>query len=442
MRKKAVILTLSLLTLFVSGFAWVTPPKKQMSLTYKQGFKIYKEKILSEYKGVNAVKVQDEQFLTFLDSIEQTITNETSFPDFYSKISECTSRLNDGHVIPFPRLNPVEKAHLLPVDVFMNEEKLYVQKVHSGLLSNVEKGEEIISINGVAIKDVVTEIYKHLSSDGEITSFKKYLLEDNFSAYHYLFVEKSIPEYYKLVLRHPVHGVHRVKIKNDFPISQESRSIRESPYYFEINQDRSYALLTINTFDKRSFKNVGVTFEEVIDGIFKMLGKARIETLIIDIRQNEGGSISTAGELLSYLKKDKQSEDFVHVSFEDKKRSFPIPERKESYFKGKNLIVLTSGKTASIAALFASGARNFAGALLVGEETGGSSKVCSVLDLRKDMVNFSRVVLSFPCGKIAVDYPVQNENRGVIPDLVVEERLSDILNDRDSVLDFVVNECF
>src|SRR5690606_9315571 len=90
--------------------------------------------------------------------------------------SEIIANLNCSHtsLSRFSLENAMIPIALrFPVQTRWTDEKLYVIDT----LNNADKvvpGDEIVSINGQAVKDIVDEVYKHISSQGYIETMKKH----------------------------------------------------------------------------------------------------------------------------------------------------------------------------------------------------------------------------------------------------------------------------
>jgi C-terminal processing protease CtpA/Prc len=177
---------------------------------------------------------------------------------------------------------------------------------------------------------------------------------------------------------------------------------------FEIDKESSYATLTIS----RSFydKDVDSDFDSVLAAAFRSIRERKIENLILDLRNNEGGDERQQMELMSYLYgksfKLYQNIYLSHLDFRPLKPvilerdssallfnnedgymrkinenlwinnyeysdNLQLKEPKSDVFRGR-LYVLMNGTCFSSAADLISDLKRTTNAVFIGEESGGT----------------------------------------------------------------------
>lgn len=126
--------------------------------------------------------------------------------------------------------------------------------------------------------------------------------------------------------------------------------------------DNKIGYIYVNVFANNTQKQ----FEDAL----KKLEDNGMETLIIDLRGNSGGHLSTAEKMASMFV------DKSHPIYQIKSKT----KTKKYYSKGKenkdyNIIVLVNGQSASASEVLASALKEQAGAILIGKKTYGKGTV-------------------------------------------------------------------
>ncbi len=216
-------------------------------------------------------------------------------------------------------------------------------------------------------------------------------------------------------------------------------------------------------------------FKSKLIDLFKEIKKKKAENLVIDIRHNIGGYRINAINLYSFLTttpfKQRVSEsaianvlpheeyiihtmsdytEFFKLYFtsaknedgrwiltEDHAQAEMIPYKKT--FKGK-VYILIGGNTFSAASAFALSAKNSKDMVLIGEETGGgyyfhTAQYSALYELPN-----SKIMVRMPFVKID-KYVLDNsvpKGSGILPDIEIPLTIRDLIDGKDSLLDYVV----
>lgn len=198
---------------------------------------------------------------------------------------------------------------------------------------------------------------------------------------------------------------------------------------------------------------------------FKKMQEQQVVALIIDMRNNEGGSSHLGDLLLDYitdkpfrqlerydLKLSKQLID-LHIEMSTEKpddlaavyskvgslttQHIPLktPRNNPLRFDG-SIFVLIDHFTFSSAQSFASAIKCFSIATIIGEETGGTTTEYGEI-MTFTMPN-SGLMFSSPC-KYFIEACGKQDRRGVIPDYEVGQRPKDTAKGVDTVLQFTLD---
>lgn len=393
----------------------------------------------------------------------------------YSKEDHCDIKIS-GEVSEYLQ----KKGKFMPLAVVSLNQKVYALN-NPDAKTNI-KGWELSEINGQPIEDVYRHIFGTFAADGYILTSK----------YRYLDITKFTIEYAKTVgqpNRFEVTAINpKTKKKEKFTLQAVNlEALREigktlykegivkevdSPGTLDIKANT--ATLTINTFSDSDYEDTGVNFREFIKQSFETIQKAGITNLIIDMRENGGGTEGNEDFLFSFLT-DKPYNKYkyvqasaLHYSFyqytdyskEEDYKELEADLNKEHYkaedgrilrrpgieapepiqkspFKGK-VYVLTSGWTYSGGAEFSSLMREHTKAVFVGEEVGGgfygnTSGYGFTLTLPN-----TKTTVEIPILKFVLDVKKEiPKGRGVIPDYEVQPTIEQFLKGEDVQMKFV-----
>ncbi len=317
--------------------------------------------------------------------LDTNAKSELSILEVIKKLSKFAASFNDGHVylsfnkfIPFLWENYKRNNTLLfPFQPFLKGGKFFVPPNQF----EIPVGAEIIGINNTPIAKILKKL--SLFAPGEtfenkLTDFAKK------DFYHYFYLAYGSKETFKLTLDCSgnkkileVPGVAFYDLENNCP--QNSESI-----WTMINDKLMYFSLGSFSFND--------DLENGISDLFSELVEKKVPALIIDIRENGGGSTSSLNFLTEKLtsqpykvynmcrsKKSRYAEaqgaGFDQDMAYGQTRSYTIDnfsqaEETEGIYSGR-VYVLTGAQTFSTAFDFASVMKNLKRAKIIGLPAGG-----------------------------------------------------------------------
>ena len=180
-------------------------------------------------------------------------------------------------------------------------------------------------------------------------------------------------------------------------------------------------LLTIDTFDRDQLASI------VREALVTAQGTAPVEGVIIDIRENGGGSIE---DMLAVIALFHDGGSIGSQVDRNNTYQLNVPQRRiMAPFDTVPIVLLTSTNTASAAEMFSAGMLYLRNALIIGETTAGNSENMFPYDLEDGSVLWvAELLYQRPDGTYIEDV-------GVIPDIT----LQDAWDERDVLVDpFVV----
>lgn len=232
-----------------------------------------------------------------LTHLKKGLTMPLTKLEFYQRLAPIVTKLRDGHTsINIPTEEYVsfieESGKFFPFDLVFFQRKAYVKQNYSN--ENIPIGTELISINGIAMSEIIKGCLAYISGELEemrmelLTLYFRMLLCLIYNFAGYFDIEYIDPEG-RLILRR-VNGVENSVIEQ---IRKEEEEVPS--FAFEIDLEVRAGIMEIRAFqDLDSFKpfcREAIAAMEELD----------IEHLIIDLRKNWGGDSRIGDELLRYI---------------------------------------------------------------------------------------------------------------------------------------------
>ena len=449
-----------------------------------EDYQILKNVLIEGHPSLYAYTTEEQWNVLFQSFEEKEIPKIKNTTDLFKSLSALTSHVKDGHInVLHPKMDAVPA--MFPILVKIIDNKLYADTYGHG----VPTGSEIISINGNSSSNILQDLLKYTTSDGNNITKKHRKIEFEFGIlYFYEYgqtdtfsVVYSTPEketktvfiksqpFGSIGEQHPLRNSHFAQYHNNANKMDhfKNRIIEKWPYVY-FPQSKT-AVLTVNSFalDPKEFKSRLIK-------LFKDIRRKRTKNLIIDVRQNIGGYRANAISLYSFITDQPfqqrvsestlitalpQENHVIHASDypEFFSKYFDSPTQVDDRwvlnkdhaqnemqpykktFKGK-VVVLIDGNTFSAGSAFALNAKNDADIVLVGQETGGgyyfhTGQFPAVYELPNSKVllrlSFVRI------NKYVADNTVA-KGSGVLPDHEVPLTVKDLIEGKDTQLDFAI----
>ena len=363
-------------------------------------------------------KLQTDWDSLYLQTIPKVVSTKST-KEYYDILIKFYAKLNDGHTWIWYPDSINNSLNTIPIQTIFLEDKLIVSKVLNDTLKNkLAVGDEIISIDNYEVSTFTNQfIFPFISSSTN--------QDRNLRAYTY-----------DLFLGHTDTPVH-LKIKHykdktidTVNVSRRLTQINEFKEYLYEKLENNIGYLKMNTFYSTNYKTI---FDSIYPNILNT------NSLIIDLRENGGGSGEQANYILShFLQKPTQTASYKLRKRETNEWEFyeagiiyPI---KNKTIYDKPIILLIGPGTFSAAEDFCVAFINSKRGLLVGDKTAGSTGNSIKFDLPyggNGQVTFKRDF--FPDGKEFVGV-------GIEPNITVVTKIDDIILNNDSVLNRAILE--
>ncbi|CAH0996481.1 hypothetical protein EMA8858_02613 [Emticicia aquatica] len=389
--------------------------------------------------------IEQNHFQQIYDSlyrVEKSLTVKQTFTHFLNltRAIQCghSSILVDERLIRPNNVNP----KFLPMDVAIFDNKVYVSR---NLSENnlLIKGTEIIEIEEIPIGKLIKNLSKYTfqNGDGKNSDVELYYLQRNFRRLLYLFFDEQDELNLKVKINKEVKNV-RVKTQPLAYLREmeaERNPIRNAEFYKNIYLSELNAktdILRIRSFDGNEFENGN--FRTEILNIFKKIAQKQTKNLIIDVRNNAGGGLDYADEVLKYLLNKPYQKYQISSSstIREKKKSFTASrfyEPSNSYLFAGNVYVLVNEGTFSTAVYLAAHLKNQQIGTLIGTTCGGAADGSSAGEFTSFTLPNTKFTVNLPLLKI--NYNTTTELQ-LIPKYEVHQSYSDFMRGEDTVLDF------
>jgi hypothetical protein len=254
------------------------------------------------------------------DSLKQTINEPLTPLQFYFKLQPVIAGIREGHLslrIPRKKFTKKEiktlehkKGLFSRFEYYISGDQMYITENRDSI-ENIQPGTEILSINHIPVSEYIKKYRNLISSDGYNTTFQPYFLKDLF--FNYYTAENGLAD--RAILETLYKGE-----KHTYTLSRESKSDSDLEKDKEMNKrtqerklndyvaasnsyNRSFKFLdkdsTVAYIKVKSFSRE--YSDEFYKKTFAKIKKAKSDYLIIDVRNNYGGSLYEINNLYSYL---------------------------------------------------------------------------------------------------------------------------------------------
>jgi hypothetical protein len=370
-----------------------------------------------------------------LDDAEATLTEPMTELQFYRLLAPIVAELRCGH--SFLSVSAGMEAHLraealfFPLGVRIFGDRLFVVEDGHGL--GVAPGSEILGLNGMAAAELIQHITANVVTDGFDQGRPRRDAELWFAALYYSYVDT--PASFVLELLPPRSG-----LGTELAVTLEIPAVRD-PHLAKIAQAIVYdtvgapfssvfkadhAVLNVPTFSYRNPR----PYYAFLKDFFTELSARQLDTLILDLRGNYGGSPAPTAELFQYLIDEPipffAKNNPIYLA-PWKKPVKPAPEA----FHG-TLYVLVDEAAFSMNSFLISLLRHHGIGTLVGSATAGSW-ACSDA-AREATLKATGLRLKYSTQAFHTAVQGQESGIGIAPDVPVAWTLEDHLAGRDPVL--------
>ena len=461
-------------TILLVAFSSVFAQEKYAKDELKQDFEyLYSSLKKSSYNMF--VNTPEEDYNEAFKSVMTSIPDSLTLIEVYRLFQPFVALAGLGHChldYPFQRLYGTYLQNgglLFPLNVQIEGDKVFVKNNYS-TNDLIRVGDEILSINGESMQDIMTVVYKYISAEN---NYFKSTFVDMISLPRMMWILEESSDRYEVKIKN-TKGT--IKSFNLDPIAAgafeeafaKEKSILETDRIIKFNDENAYlkpgpflnANGTGNTSEIETFNTD--EFFYFLDSAYTEIAKNKSANLIIDLRNNSGGNNSHSDEMLSYfankpfrfcskfkVKTSQMAKKFwkkvndttnttlkkqilSHKDGEVFESEIPFCEPKPDSLKFKgNVYVLINRYSFSQASITAAMIQDYKFGIVIGEETADPAMYGSIhqfdLPNTKIAVSYPKALIVRPSGKVTL--------KGTVPDYVVA---NNVFSEKDEILDFTL----
>ncbi len=475
--------TLFLILSFLTNLSFGQADYKHGISRLQQDFNILRGALEESHAGIYWYRTKAEIDKAF-DGAYESLDREMNELEYFRIIAPLISKIGCGHTwiatTEATQQKIWEKGGVLPLKLKFIERKAYCIQNNSYDSISIQPGDQILSINNYSIDSLLHLSNKFSTGDGFIEVGKWRILDNVFNQFFTLYIGQ--PDEYIIEVRKSNGQLNEFVIapltlkeielisKRRYP---EKKVEEKDNISLSFPENTSAAFLRIKEFSDWKNGRMKIRFKNQLGKYFQKIDSSKVKSLIIDLRNNDGGNEKYGLQLFSYLT-DKPFIGYKQIDFRTTNFSFRKysttrwPEymalnvllrhnkindttyllindkatrtyqAKANSFKGEIYVIINRGSfstTSDFTALVHSNKI----ATFVGEETGGSYV--------GNTSNYS-FIITLPNTKIKVNIPVAryqtnvtsnaNFGRGTIPDCEVKYSIDDVLHGIDKEMDAVL----
>ena len=467
-------LLLLILTLFVGHILIAQTPTSKFAFqkfsadTVKSTIDEMTKELSVKHPGFYRYNSKDD-FTKYIDSIKSTIKDSLTELESFLKLKLIITKIHCLHSgISLPKefkdyLN--QQPNLFPFQVYFNDNKAYVVKNYSATTS-ILAGDEILSINGQSIDKITAQLLSLIPSDGYNLTMKYRTLYLQFPSW-YRSIDLS-ENFATVIKQNNIEKTYVIKGAKFNDIVQDGflrEPARTKQLEFKI--ENNIGFLTIHSFAQTDIKKTKQDFKEFIDQTFTEIKTNKIQNLIVDLRDNTGGSDPYAAYFTSYFfdkpfrywdrievtdaiakeikgvvlklyyRKPIQKDNIWLWQKAKRVRDFDFYEEQkpaQNNFSGKTYVLINGfcmSSCADVAAILSFNKK----ATFIGQETGGGYQGNTSGMIPDSKVQPFDFTLTVPLQKYfnSVD-TLKNIGRGTMPDHAVNMTINEILKGEDKEL--------
>ena len=490
-RKAFLLILLSLLLIGCSTARYNTTITSPLPVEKLKKDVDVSQKILAKYKPKLDWYITSDSLNAKFDTLRNSIIAPITSGKFFENLSPVIYSVRQGH----DRLRPAlvkltsqqkviskgKKAPFAQFEYMIDDNRLFITKNLSAD-STIQAGTEIISINGESSQKILQKSYSLFTSDGDNKTFYPRFTALNFQKIY----TAMNPEWKDSICFTFKQGetVREVYVKSNKDSTMQKKSDTRKLSF--LTADSTIALLRISNFSSGNY-------QEFYKKSFETLSAVKTQTLVIDLRDNPGGSLSEIAYLYSFL----ADSEFIFVdkaeitsplitAFQGKSLNSVLAEKpiaqkivitilypityplssvvdllsisknqngkyyysysssktkrpQKNHFTGK-IYALANGGSFSASCILLSNLQGSKRAFIVGEETGGAYNGTVAGRMITKTLPASKLRLTVGTQTIQPHYKSEIEGRGIFPDKEIIPTIENRKNQQDPELDWIMNQ--
>lgn len=413
-----------------------------------------------------------KEFDTTYSSLKNSIKTDLSLVEYYKLTATLMAKIKDGHTtVDRGRIiGLLNDRSVFPFSIYTIKGHYYLDK--SSQENKEYTGLRILKINGKDITAVVNEIkqYIHLEGRNETGLNARF---SNFPFYYFIYNQTE-----KFEIEYADRSNHKLKRTfKGMPFKEYTSAIskKTEPLTTEFRTN-DLAVLKFRSFENGYNEADRKVAEKQLDHFFTQLDSLKTKNLIIDLRDNSGGSADIANYLFSYLAstpyyyfdytgaKYKSVKDWKHyaqypdnieeINLNDTKLKnglncytetdgtddwwLELQHNKPNFYKGKISVLINGGCFSTTGHLLAL-MREYKIGKFYGEYSQGSNY--SNAGGQAFVLPYSKTLVWIPTFQYKMRTPhFISDPKGIKPDVEIQTAPDDLRTGFDRQMDFVMKQ--
>jgi C-terminal processing protease CtpA/Prc len=443
----------------------------------QEDFQIMRHALEEGHPGIYWYSSKADMDRTF-DRAYRKINHPMTDLEFWRLAAPVVGQIKCGHTyLWFPKTLDTQANTTIPYLPFVTTilgGRMFVYRDLVNPGSSLE-GSEILSVNGVSMKELLNEVRTFLTGDGNGKTAKDWRIANAGGDGIYLYAI-GIRSPFHLTYRTRDGRPHTVELEGQTaPMNLKKLAAREpqpdSNADLKFLDDGTITVLTIRHWSYYVDRAGKESFPEFLERSFAQIQTNGTRSLIIDVRDDTGGADPPGKQLFAYLwdrpfyyDKDIVSNAREFDFFKYDPAAKPIPAKDvelradgkyhhiwhpnmglqqplQPHFGGK-VFVLMNGGSFSTSTEFLSVLHSHKRATFVGEETGGGyySLNAGIYAANLELPN-SKLKLHFGLMSYyqAVSDDYKYRDRGVLPDYPITHTIGDLMAGRDKDMELALS---
>lgn len=448
-------------------------PKRYTTQQLKQDFQIFKTALKEAHPGLYRFTAQTyfaKQFQVIESKLNRSMTDEA----FYRLLNPVVAKIGCGHTKFYFSNRPDDwyvfhNKNLFPVKLYFKGGKAFVLQSFTGD-TTLKPASEVLSINGEKTSNVIAALFKNIMADGHVVSAKYEALNQYFEGFYATFI--AAPPVFRIGYKDAVTRKNVVVLLSAATQSDVTKTAvaQIDSFPFQLSDlAPGIGLLRISVFMPQ---DNAANYEYFLKTSFREINEKGIQNLIIDVRNNEGGTDRWGKLLYSYLSQKPfryyeqlrvvQTKPFSFLPY-----AAPLAEFNQQYkphlkkrgtgykfihhenlglqqpqpdsYRGQ-VFILQNGRSFSVTSEFGAIVKTNHRALFFGDESGGAisgnnSGTFAIVTLPNTHLTIGIPLIGYYMhlkNKEALD-------RGVLPDYSVVPSVEDVLEKHDVLMEAVLH---
>lgn len=390
---------------------------------------------------------------------------------FVLEINDLLTSVGCIHTNARRKLKKIKKgtprAKVIPFEFYTDGDSLWTKRNLLDTFQNLQ-WKKVVEINGHSTDTILQELMDYHASDGYNTTFMTRLLSRGANLarlYHSYFGSDSLVNItFQISGQDTLAVIPKLRLKSG---NNGKGTKEEEAWKFQVKnhfykEEGNWALLKLNSFNPYKRKT-----RKFYRDLFRSLEENEIPNLVIDVRDNLGGSISDANKVLKHILDEdfvillerQKAPTFRYSSFGSKvgfimfslkrsvecRKKYAKDGKKIAEFKtrtsGRNnydgkVFVITNGYSASSSSYLATLLKYKNQAFIIGEESGGGAAGNNGLYYTTIRLPNSKIEVRIPFYWLNYQL-IPDKGRGVMPDVSIPYDIEDAKQDKDLEMEWI-----